>query len=150
MRPGSHPADATVLAVVVRTRLVAWSAVVLLAGLAACGGDDSPKEAKAHGCATVEGGVVTIVAKDLAWNVDCIQAPKDAAFTVVVGNKDDGVNHNLQVVLDDEVLHTKLETGPVVQRLEVPALGTGTHKYTCEIHPNMAGELEVVDQLPPG
>jgi plastocyanin len=133
-----------------RPRLLALPVALLVAGLAACGGDDGGTTAKEHGCAVVKDGVVTIVAKDLAWSVDCIQAPKDTAFTVVVGNKDDGVNHDFQLALDDEVLRTPLEAGPVVQRLEVPALDAGEHTYICDVHPNMTGTLEILEQLPEG
>ena len=73
---------------------------------------------------------VTIVAKDLAWDVDCIQAPEGIAFTVVEDNQDVDVNHNLQIALDDEVLHTPLEAGPVQQRLDVPALDAGELRAT--------------------
>ena len=93
---------------------------------------------------------VTIVAKDLAWDVPCIQAPEGIAFTVVVDNQDVDVNHNLQIALDDEILHTPLETGPIQQRLEVPALDAGNHSYVCEIHPNMTGTLEILPPLPEG
>ena len=123
-------------------------AVLLLAG---CGDDETGSgpspTGQEQGCAVVEGGEVTIVAKDLAWDVDCIQAPKGIAFTVVVDNQDDGVNHDLQVVLDDEILRTPLEAGPVVQRLEVPALDAGEHPYICDVHPNMTGTLEVLEPL---
>jgi plastocyanin len=86
----------------------------------------------------------------VAWDVPCIQAPEGIAFTVVVDNQDVDVNHDFHLALDDEVLHTPLEAGPVVQRLEVPALDAGEHSYVCEIHPNMTGTLEILEPLAEG
>jgi plastocyanin len=132
-------------------------ALLLVLALAACGDDDASGTGDAtsttgqeHGCAVVEQREVTIVAKDVAWDVPCIQAPEGIAFTVVVDNQDVDVNHDFHLALDDEVLHTPLEAGPVVQRLEVPALDAGEHSYVCEIHPNMTGTLEILEPLAEG
>jgi hypothetical protein len=88
---------------------------------------------------------VAIVAEDLAWDVPCLQAPAGEPLTIVVDNRDAGVNHNLHVRDLPGGPRTDLEAGPVVQRLELPAgLAAGEHTFVCDIHPNMAGTLELV------
>jgi plastocyanin len=141
-----------------RSKVRAAALLVPALLLAACGDDDAGSGSgdttsttgQEHGCAVVDGREVTIVAKDLAWDVPCIQAPEGIAFTLVVDNQDVDVNHNIQVALDDEILHTPLEAGPIQQRLEVPALDAGEHSYVCEIHPNMTGTLEILEPLSEG
>jgi plastocyanin len=119
-----------------------------LAAIAAGCGDDgggSSSPTPAGGCRVAAGGTVTIVADKLAWDTDCLELPPDDAVMISVDNRDTGVNHNLRVEdLPGGDVATKLETGPVVQELEVSA-PAGTYRFVCDIHPNMVGELVVAD-----
>lgn len=122
-----------------RTTLL-LAAVAALLALGACG-DDEPDATDAT-CNEVADGEVTIAAVDLAWEPTCLRGPADEPFTIVVDNRDDGVNHNLHLTDAPDQPTTELEAGPVTQELEV-TLPTGEYELVCDIHPNMVGTLEV-------
>jgi plastocyanin len=140
----------------VRVVLAVLAAAGLLLG--ACGDDSGTSSTGAtgstgqeHGCAVAEGGTVTIVAKDLAWDVPCLQAPEGNPLTITVDNRDAGVNHNLHVTGLPDAPKTDLEAGPVTQALALPGgLAAGEYAYVCDIHPNMTGTLELLAPLAEG
>ncbi|MFP5255453.1 MAG: cupredoxin domain-containing protein [Acidimicrobiia bacterium] len=125
--------------------------VVLSVGssaLAACGGDDAAGGAS-NGCLDGTSGEVTIVAEDLAWDADCIDAVADGPLEFTVDNQDRGVPHNLHLRDAPGEPATELEEGPVVQTLEVE-LPEGDYEYVCDIHPNMLGTLRMAAANPEG
>ena len=126
-------------------------AVLATAGLAlgACGDDDAPPTPQEQaGCAVAAAGEVTVVAEDLAWDPTCVEVPADEPVTVVIDNRDDGVNHNLHLTDAPGEPLTALEAGPVVQRLDL-LLPVGAYRFVCDIHPTMVGSLEAVRQSVP-
>jgi plastocyanin len=127
-----------------RSRLPMAAAVVVVAGLAACGGDDGGSAAPAGCRAMTDENMVTIVAKDVAWDTDCLSLPADTDMDITIDNRDAGVNHNFHVLglPDGSSPKTNLEQGPVKQHLTVRA-PAGRYVYVCDVHPNMKGDLEV-------
>jgi plastocyanin len=126
-------------------RLGMLAAAVLLVG--ACSSSDDAGPAPAAGCRSAEGGRVTIVAADVAWDTDCLETPAGQPLTIVIDNRDDGVNHNLHLTDAPGTPKTELEAGPVTQELAV-SLEAGDYSFVCDIHPNMVGTLEVRDANP--
>lgn len=123
-----------------RAVVLALVGVLVVGG---CGGDDGgPSAAPAEGCHKAEAGTVAIVAADLAWDTDCLEAPAGRPVTIVVDNRDEGVNHNIHLRDAPGKPKTQLEAGPVTQSLEVD-LPAGAYEYICDIHPNMLGTLRV-------
>jgi hypothetical protein len=116
---------------------------VLLLASVSCGGDDGGRASPSasEGCRAASAGRVTIVAEDLAWDAACLALPADVPITIVVDNRDAGVNHDFKLSGAGGV-GTELETGPVQQELSV-TLPTGTYPYRCSIHPNMEGAVQV-------
>ena len=116
------------------------STTVLAAGCGDDGGSGAPSPSGE--CRAAEAGEVTVVAKDLAWDVDCLTAVVGEPLTIVVDNQDDGVNHNIAFRDAADEPHTDLEAGPVIQELTVE-LPAGDHEFVCDIHPNMVGTLRL-------
>ena len=123
-----------------RSAIAAALLVGLLLGVVACGKSSSAKSAQ--GCRSITGTKATLVARDVRWNVDCFTTrPATINFTIV--NKDSGVQHNLRVTGHGVDSHTKLQDGPVTQKLSVDLTRRGRYSYVCDIHPNMEGTLTV-------
>ena len=127
-------------------RTVVAVSVLALAGLAGCGGGGGDDPGASAGCRTAQDGRVEVVAKGVAWDTDCLEAPA-GALTIVVDNRDDGVSHNLHLTDAPDGPKTDLEAGPVTQELDV-SLDVGAYEYVCDIHPNMVGTLTVSDANP--
>ncbi len=69
-------------------------------------------------------------------------------ITFTVDNRDQGVQHNLDVFGPSGKEKTELEAGPVTQTLVYDAAQAGRHQFVCDIHSNMEGVLWVT--LEPG
>src|SRR4029453_1965859 len=110
-----------------RTCLRLAAALALVAALAGCGGSGESAPTTTVGCKEARDGSVTLVANDLRWDTDCLQAPP-GALTLVVDNEDDGANHNLHLPEAPDSPSTELQPGPVTQELDV-TLTAGSYEY---------------------
>ena len=119
---------------------------VALAALAGCGDDDGGSAGSGE-CRRGEDGRVTIVAKGIAWDTDCLEAPAGEPLTIVVDNQDRGVPHNIHLTDATDEPETELEDGPVVQELDV-TLDAGSYEFVCDVHPNMVGTLRMTEANP--
>lgn len=104
------------------------------------GGSNPPVEV---GCKVAEDGRVTLVADDVRWDTDCLEA-EPGELTIEVDNQDDGVNHNVHLPDHPDSPATPLELGPSRQELVV-VVDAGVYEFICDIHPNMLGTLTVAD-----
>jgi plastocyanin len=112
--------------------------LAMAGALSACGGGDD------------DGGLssepvpadpdVEIVADDMAFTPDEVGVPADEPVTIVIDNRDDGVNHNLHIEGAPEPNRTQLEPGVSQQALTV-TLPAGEYEFVCDIHPNMTGTM---------
>jgi plastocyanin len=80
--------------------------------------------------------------------------PAGRAFELVFHNKNDGIQHNVEIAngpdrstvfLDGEVI-----TGVADATYQVPSLDVGTYYFLCKIHPNMNGTVEAVQETGQG
>lgn len=129
-----------------RPPLLAVLVLALSAVLTGCGGDDTPTSAPSD-CTAIEDGAVTLVGKNLAWDIECLRVPEGTDVTFTVDLADTAVDHNLAISGPSGKAKTPLERGPRTQTLEWSATTAGYHLYVCDIHPTMEGDLWVD---PPG
>jgi len=114
-------------------------AALACAPLAACGGDSS-SSAPAD-CTAVAGDAVTLVARNIQWNTDCLKVKPGEAVHFTVQLKDEGVKHDLQVFGHGVKQQTPLQSGPATQQLVVTLPEAGYYQYVCTIHANMEGAI---------
>jgi plastocyanin len=108
----------------------------LLAGaLVACGGPAAPLP-------TAPPGAVVVVAQGTAFTTRDVSAPANAPFTLFFENRDHEP-HNVRIwdATGATVFPGEIVTGPTAILESVPALPAGTYRFTCDIHPDMAGQL---------
>lgn len=123
-----------------RLLIVLGVAALAVTGCGDTGGGDDPPVA---GCKVAEDGRVTLVADDVRWDTDCLEA-EPGELTIEVDNQDDGVNHNVHLPDHPDSPATALELGPSQQELVVD-VESGTYEFICDIHPNMVGTLTVAE-----
>jgi len=109
----------------------------LVGGLACGGGDDGASLADEP---VPDDPDVVIVAQDMAFDPDEVQVAADRPVSIVLDNRDEGVNHNLHVKDAPAPNETPLEQGMSRQGLTV-TLPAGEYEFVCDIHPNMDGTL---------
>jgi plastocyanin len=107
--------------------------------LAACGGGDDGDSGLSSEPVPDDPDVV-VVARDMAFDPDEVDVPADEPVTIVIDNRDDGVNHNLHVEEAPAPNKTSLEQGVSQQALTV-TLPAGEYEFVCDIHPNMTGTM---------
>jgi plastocyanin len=120
----------------------ACAAVLLAAVVAGCGNGDETQV----GVATPVDGTVTVVALNVMFDIERIEAPP-GELTVVLDNQDGGLPHNIRFFEGTDssgevVGATPTRNGPVVDTLTLD-LEPGEYYFHCDVHPNMAGTLSV-------
>jgi cytochrome c oxidase subunit 2 len=90
------------------------------------------------------GPAVSITAKDIAWNTNCLAVPGGPPISISVTNKDAGIDHNFAIY--DSFSQTKkfFQTGRfpgVATRTDkLPTLPPGRYYFQCDVHgPAMSG-----------
>ena len=92
------------------------------------------------------GTTLTLVAKDIEFDTDELEAPA-GPITFVVDNQDAGVPHNVHIykgkdVKGESMGKTKLVNGPSVDEVTLDLDADG-YFFICDAHPNMKGKLTV-------
>ena len=108
---------------------------VLAAG---CGGDDDGSGLSSE--PVPDDPDVIILAEDMAFDPDEVTVPAGEPVTIVIDNRDKGVNHNIHVEDAPAPNKTSLELGESQQALTV-TLPVGEYEFVCDIHPDMTGTM---------
>ncbi len=114
------------------------SGAVAGALLAACGSDDG-----AGGPVGDPVREFTIVAENLAWDIDTVTVPAGVEVTATIENRDRSVPHNLHIRSEGDP-KSPLEDGPVNQTLRFTIDEPGSYDYLCDAHPMMKGTIHAV------
>jgi cytochrome c oxidase subunit II len=91
---------------------------------------------------------VQLVAQNTTWNTGCIAVPSNTPLTVVVDNKDAGIDHTFGVFDSPKRKVKDFEsqpiTGPATATFQLRPLRPGRYYFECTVHgPSMAGVLIV-------
>jgi len=117
-------------------------------GSTAGGGSTSGGGSASAASCTPSGTALHIVAKNAAFDTDCLAAPAGKAFTIMFDNQDPGVPHNISIYTDSSattaLFKGQLVSGPATTTYKVPALKAGTYFFRCDVHPTtMTGAFVV-------
>lgn len=103
-----------------------------------------------EGSAGGEGGgsaSPAIAAQGSTFDTGALQFPADTDVTLTFDNQDDASvtgPHNVAIYDGDIALFQgELVDGPATVDYAVPGLPAGTYEFRCDIHPQMAGSVEV-------
>jgi plastocyanin len=93
---------------------------------------------------TAPPGAVVITAQGNAFAPAQVAAPAGEQITLFLENRDNEP-HNVRVwdAAGSSVYAGELVQGRTAKVESVPALPAGTYHFTCDIHPEMTGQLEV-------
>jgi plastocyanin len=93
------------------------------------------------------GTSLTIGARNIAFDKDCLAAPADTPFTITFTNQD-SVPHNVSIYTDRSaskvLFRGALQSSPGTIEYSVPALPAGTYFFRCDVHPTQMTGVFVV------
>jgi plastocyanin len=117
-----------------RTSLV-MASCLLAACTSATGAGGSPPPAPS-------GGAV-ITAQAIAFDRQQLEVPAGRPFQLLFENREPAP-HNVRIfdeVVDQPLFVGEVFGGPGTRTYDVPAIPAGTHKFRCDVHPEMAGTV---------
>ena len=133
------------------TRNRSWTAAALLTlalaagALAGCGSDNPALDTAGSVC-TPGGTTLTISARDIKFDKDCLAAPANQELTIIFDNKE-LVPHNVAIRNrngDGDLFAGEVFSGPKTVTYRVPPVPPGTYRFWCSVHPSqMQGTLLV-------
>jgi plastocyanin len=99
----------------------------------------------ATGSAASASATQHIAAQNIQFDTDHLEASAGQNWVLVFANNDAGVPHNVEILdaTGASVFRGDVVTGPTTVSYRVPALGAGTYKFFCDVHPTMTGTLTV-------
>jgi plastocyanin len=112
-------------------------AAALLAGCTSAAGITGPPP-------TAPPGGAVIVAQGIAFDRAQLVVPAGTSFALLFENRD-GALHNVTIYDDaggQPMFVGEVFTGPGSRTYAVPAIPAGTHRFRCDVHPQMSGTLE--------
>jgi len=92
------------------------------------------------------GQVITLVAQNIAYDLNAFEVTSGEPFTIEFSNQDAGVPHNVAIkdAMGMEVFKGEIFNGVETRTYQVPALPKGDYTFYCSVHPNMTGTLSAL------
>jgi plastocyanin len=93
---------------------------------------------------TAPPGGAVIVAQGVAFDRAQLIVPAGTSFALLFENRD-GALHNVTIYDDaggQPLFVGEVFAGPGSRSYPVPAIPAGTHRFRCDVHPQMSGTLE--------
>jgi plastocyanin len=122
-------------------KLLASLLLPLVVLVACAGGSANPTTQSSVGP-----DALSIKADGLAFSTNALTAPADKPFQIVFDNREAAL-HNVAIYSDataaQKVFGEDPISGPAVVVYNIPALGSGTYFFRCDVHPDMSGSLTV-------
>jgi plastocyanin len=118
-----------------RWAIVLLTGSVLVACTAANGADGPPPSAP-------PGGAV-ITARDIKFDRGRLEVTAGRPFALLFDNLD-SAPHNVRIYdgdVDQPLFVGDVLGGPGARAYDVPAIPAGTHRFRCDVHPEMAGTV---------
>ena len=88
-------------------------------------------------------GGVAIVAQSLEFDTQRLEVRAGMSFGLLFENRE-SAPHNVRIYDEgapDPLFVGEVFSGPATRLYEVPALPSGRHRFRCDVHPAMAGEV---------
>ena len=120
-----------------------WGAAALLTvtlatgALVACGSDNPTLDASGSVC-TPGATTLSIAARDIKFDKDCLAAPANQELTITFDNKE-LAPHNVAIrnqAGDGDLFAGEVFSGPKTVTYRVEGLAPGTYKFWCSVHPS--------------
>jgi plastocyanin len=125
------------------TRNRSWAAATLVTvtlatgALVGCGSDDPTLDVPGSIC-TPGGTTLTISARDIKFDKDCLAAPANQELTINFDNKE-LAPHNVAIrnqAGDGDLFAGEVFSGPKIVTYRVEPVPAGTYKFWCSVHPS--------------
>ena len=94
-----------------------------------------------------EPAAASISAASLAFDTASLSFPAETPVTLTFDNQEPGAPHNVAIYRDegytDPAFQGETVTGPTTVTYDVPPLAAATYYFKCDVHPTMAGTVDV-------
>jgi plastocyanin len=85
-----------------------------------------------------------IASERSVFDRDQLSVPAGTPFVIRFENHD-AIPHNVAIRSGSTALVGEIFSGPAERAYEFPALAAGSYRFLCDVHPEMAGTLEVTE-----
>jgi cytochrome c oxidase subunit 2 len=99
------------------------------------------------------GPSVSITAKNIAWNTNCLAVPSESSISITVNNQDGGIDHNFAIYDNfgqtKKFFQTGRFAGVASKSFQITGLKPGRYYFQCDVHgPSMSGVFIVGGKKP--